>query len=518
MILVFPDSTVDDRGTGWNNFDPEPGEQYVDDAQFILDLIEHLAVTLNLDRQRIYAGGFSNGGQMVHYLAARTTNTFAAYAAVGSSIGGGKGGTNIVYTPPPLEARSVLIVNATNDCARPYWGGINDNGTPQPAAIEAAYHWISNNVCVESPVELTNRYVINSNDRPNFGNDCPNFNPPPNVWLTNSVIRTSWLGCTSSVEVTFVELTDGGHLWPDAADNVGFDANAEVIQFFLRHCRCDQPSQLVVPTVAGTYDLRLCDQGYWRKFRLAIPASYNAGLATPIVFTFHGGGQTMTEFSAAHPDLFTKCNTEGVLLVLPEATRHPQELDTLWGSKPFELVSDDRAFVTNLLGQLDAALNINLKKVYACGFSSGGRMSQWMAATWTNVLAAIAPVGAMIGWNDRDTGALVAPPTPLEAVPVFMVRGSMDAKQPFFGGTNAAGQFCFSAADGLAYWSNGSSCVGAPTITTVGVVTAWEYTACLGGTEVKLEGVAGLTHEWPESPSYNASVRVIDFLLRFTRP
>jgi len=35
----------------------------------------------------------------------------------------------------------------------------------------------------------------------------------------------------------FVTLTDGGHIWPDANDNLGFDANAEVPRFFLLHTR-----------------------------------------------------------------------------------------------------------------------------------------------------------------------------------------------------------------------------------------------------------------------------------------
>jgi polyhydroxybutyrate depolymerase len=161
---------------------------------------------------------------------------------------------------------------------------------------------------------------------------------------------------------------------------------------------------------------------------------------------------------------------------------------------------------------------MNRKKVYAAGFSSGGRFSQWMAATWTNVFAGIAAVGAMNGWNDPITDALVAPPPALEPLPVFLIRGSLDPRQPFFGGTNDTGHLTVSAADDLAYWVSGSACVGAPTITTVGVVQQWHYGACAGGYEVQLEGVSGLGHEWPEAPAYNASIRIVDFLLPFTRP
>ncbi|MCL4789714.1 MAG: hypothetical protein KJ070_23530 [Verrucomicrobia bacterium] len=187
MILVFPQSSSNERGTGWVNYDSPD----VNDVQFLLDLLEHLAGTLNLDRQRVYAAGFSNGGQMVHFLGARTTNTFAAYAAVGASIGGSQGGTNIVFLPPPAEPMSILIVNATNDCQRPFWGGPNAEGSFQPAALAAADHWTSNNLCLAPPVVTRETNVFNSSFRPNYADDCPNVDSPPNTPWTNHVTRGS---------------------------------------------------------------------------------------------------------------------------------------------------------------------------------------------------------------------------------------------------------------------------------------------------------------------------------------
>ncbi|HXG47503.1 MAG TPA: PHB depolymerase family esterase, partial [Methylomirabilota bacterium] len=87
VILVFPDGTASERGTGWNTLDPTP-EHPIDDVGFLLALIDELDTALNIDRKRVYAGGFSNGGKMCHFLGARTTNVFAAFAAVGSAIGG----------------------------------------------------------------------------------------------------------------------------------------------------------------------------------------------------------------------------------------------------------------------------------------------------------------------------------------------------------------------------------------------------------------------------------------------
>jgi poly(3-hydroxybutyrate) depolymerase len=335
------------------------------------------------------------------------------------------------------------------------------------------------------------------------------------------VTRTTWLGCSNWNEVVFVELSDGGHLWPDAGDRVGFDANAEVMDFFLRHCRCQAAGAipvLAVPTAPGQHERSFCDQGYWRRFRLSIPAGYTGATATDVIFALHGGDQTMPEFAGSAPGLLTKCNLAGVLLCLPEATQHPETRGTLWNHKPVDVVVDDRSFLTNLLGQLDGALNIDRRRVYLCGFDSGGTMGFWMSATWTNVLTAIGTVGSRTGWNDRTNGALIAPPVPLEAVPVHMTRGTLDARVPLNGGTNNAGQLSYSAGFDLAYWASGNTCLAAPLTTIAGPVTSTLYSPCSGISEVRVEVVDNLTHLWPETAGYNASIRVVDFLRRFTRP
>jgi len=523
VILVFPDGVASERGTGWNVPGPAP-EHPVDDAGFLLALMDHLDTTLNIDRKRVYAGGFSNGGQMAHRLGSVTTNVFAALAAVGSAIGSDFGTGTLTYQPPPSGPMPVLIVNATNDCKRPFWGGLNEDGRLMPPAFDQVIHWTNANRCAPSPVITTNA-VITNHVRRVFA-DCSGPYPPFNATITNLVIREHYqTTCTPGTEVVFVTLTDGGHQWPKAGDNVGFDASREVLEFFLRHCRCDAPgatNPLVIPTSPGRYDLRLCDQNYSRLFRLQVPTNYVAANATPVVFAMHGGGQTMAEFAGQHPALFAKCDFENVLLVLPEALDHPKTRETLWMNKPFDYVVDDRVSFTNLLEHLAVALNVDRKRVYACGFSGGGSFSHWLAATTTNLLAAIAPVCTQTGWNEPDeTGPIVAPPSPLEPIAVLMVRGTLDSKRPFNGGLNVDGVQCRSAADDVAYWTAGNSCVGPPIITSSGNLTRWQYLNCAGTTVVELVAVGGMPHIWPDAAdgfNYDANVQVIDFLLQHSRP
>ncbi len=524
VILVFPDATASANGTGWNAHGGTSGYP-VDDVGFLLALIERLDTALNIDRKRVYAGGFSNGGQMCHHLGAATTNVFAALAAVGSAIASTLGtGTNLYYQPPPSQPMPVLIVNATNDCKRPFWGGVNEDGDLQPPAFAQAAHWTNGNACVGAPV-LTTNVVVTNHVRRVFADSCAGPYPPFNAPVTNLVIREHYqLTCAPGSEVLFVTLTDGGHKWPEADDNVGFDASREVLDFFLRHCRCDATGAtdpLVMPTAPGVYDLRLCDQNYSRLFRLLVPTGYVAATATPIVFAMPGGGQTMLEFATQHPALFAKANAENILLVLPEALDHPRTREPLWMNKPFDYVVDDRIFFTNLLERIAARLNVDRQRVYACGFSGGGSFCHWLAATTPGVLAAIAPVCTQTGWNEPDeNGPIVAPPAPLEPIAVLMVRGTLDQLRPFNGGANVDGVQCRSAADDTAYWTAGNACVGAPVITSVGNLQRWEWLACSGTTEVELVAVGGMGHLWPDAAdgfNYDANVRVIDFLLQHSR-
>jgi polyhydroxybutyrate depolymerase len=232
LILALPDSTSDERGTGWNNWDPAPGTYQVNDAGFLLALIDRIGGTLNLDRHRLYAGGFSSGGVMSHYLGARTTNVFAALAAVEASIGASRGTDTIITNPPAAGPMPLFILNCTNSCTRPYYGG-ESKGSLMTAAIDAVYYWTNANLCTAVMTAGTNNIVTSGIRR--FEN-CDN-KPPPGVMQPNQVILQRWQSCASGTEVLFVTLTDGGHIWPDAGDNVGFDANREVLRFFLQHAR-----------------------------------------------------------------------------------------------------------------------------------------------------------------------------------------------------------------------------------------------------------------------------------------
>ncbi|MGK0186389.1 MAG: poly(3-hydroxybutyrate) depolymerase [Verrucomicrobiales bacterium] len=222
VILVLPQGTwnTESMKYSFNSLDtPQRG----DDVAMVVRIADQLQRSLWVDRDRIYIGGFSNGGNFTQRAVARSPGTFAAFTAIGSSLGGqgGSGNPNasIIRVPVPIDLSSApaLIVSGRKDDARPFEGGPSDGagGPLQTPAIEMPLFWHSVLRCAEAfPTTTTT------------------------IFEGATPIGQIESACTGTQqEVTFVDLKKMDHIWPDAIDNVGWDANAEVIDFFLSHER-----------------------------------------------------------------------------------------------------------------------------------------------------------------------------------------------------------------------------------------------------------------------------------------
>ena len=189
---------------------------------------------------------------------------------------------------------------------------------------------------------------------------------------------------------------------------------------------------------------------------------------------------------------------------------HPAKQFPLWSEKPFDVVVDDRAFITNLLETLDAALNVDRTRVYAAGYSSGADMSFWLGGTTLNVFAAIGAVCGSTGWYDPETMVLVPPPTLPGPMPALMVRGSVDTTRPFNGSPTS-----FGAMADFNFWRGENGCPQVPAGVIAGNLTTWDVCAGMNR-QVILVRVGGMDHIWPDANDgvgYDANTEVIDFLL-----
>ena len=121
FVVVYPDGFQ----TTWNDCrkgSPQPARQMnIDDKSFIDAMIEKQTADNRIDKKRIFATGWSNGGQLTYRLALERPEQFAGIASISASRPTDE---NLACTPTdkPMPM-AVMIINGTADPINPFNGG-----------------------------------------------------------------------------------------------------------------------------------------------------------------------------------------------------------------------------------------------------------------------------------------------------------------------------------------------------------------------------------------------------------
>lgn len=183
FIIVTPNGTPDPMGNlFWNvGFFPSP----VDDVGFLTALIDTLSASYNINPNRIYSAGMSNGGFMGYSLACNS-NRFAGIASVTGSM------TLPVFNDcNPQKPILIIDIHGTADTVVPY------NGTALFLPIEDVVNfWVQHNNC----------------------NTTPQISAVPNTNTTDGATAERYLytGGTNNTSVEFYKINGGAHTWPGA--------------------------------------------------------------------------------------------------------------------------------------------------------------------------------------------------------------------------------------------------------------------------------------------------------------
>jgi polyhydroxybutyrate depolymerase len=145
------------------------------DMLFLGGLLAYLQSTLNIDPNRIYATGLSNGGTMVNRLGCELSDSFAAIAPVS----GAHSGIQLCANQLPV---SVLAIHGTDDRVIPYEG----NGSDVPSVRTWVSAWADRDGCAAES-QTTRPYA--------------------------EVSLEVWGGCSGMAEVALLTVEGGGHGW-----------------------------------------------------------------------------------------------------------------------------------------------------------------------------------------------------------------------------------------------------------------------------------------------------------------
>lgn len=204
FAVVFPAAAEEAERT-WNagfccGAGPSVG---LDDMAFLDAVVDEVADDEQVDADRIYLAGVSNGAVMAYQYACERAERVAGVGSVA--------GTMDPESCQPAEPVSVLEIHGTNDDVVPFDGGEMPDFVqatlPAISAEALVGHWAEANSCSEEPTT--------SADDP--------------------VTRTTWEQCEADATVELIAIEGAGHTW--YASEFGpvdgaVDATDEILRFF----------------------------------------------------------------------------------------------------------------------------------------------------------------------------------------------------------------------------------------------------------------------------------------------
>jgi len=289
-----------------------------------------------------------------------------------------------------------------------------------------------------------------------------------------------------------------------------------LVTFFLVGCGAPVATPTIQP---GDSERKLMVNDLERSYLLHIPSGLNNQQPVPVIFAFHGYGQTplIMKKIAEFDDAADQAN----FLVV-----YPKGIEKTWnygggGTGVATAGSvDELAFVRQILSDLDTIATIDPKRIFAVGFSQGAALVYRLACDMSDIFAAIAPVS-----HPMDHGTCQPP----QAVSVLHVHGLADTIRTYSDGVE----------QGIATWVQLNDCTGSAQVEELcqtfvdqihiklddcaeekptNTVTHTAYSSCQAGTAVELYTFVSGGHIWPSKYVPPFSELIWDFFEAHPKP
>ncbi len=213
FVVLFPDGVDSEWNDGFS-FRPRPD---IDDVEFIRTIIDSTAERVDIDRDRVYVAGFSNGGSMAYEVACNAPDLIAGIAVVAGMMG-----LHQLEDCAPDHPLPVIIIHGTEDTVIRFNRGMRDVDTAETITLSpsgAVDFWVEHNGCSSA------RRIV--------------LLPDTDTTDRTRVRATLYTDCANNARVAFYEIIGGAHTWPGQsrqftpAGAVSYDISAnEVIWSF----------------------------------------------------------------------------------------------------------------------------------------------------------------------------------------------------------------------------------------------------------------------------------------------
>ncbi len=196
--------------------------------------------------------------------------------------------------------------------------------------------------------------------------------------------------------------------------------------------------------------------GLTRSYRVYQSPNYNSSNPASLLIALHGLGDNMTNFSTIGFNFIA--DTANIICVFPQAVADPYA-GTAWNSGAGYMGYyypnsgiNDIGFINALIDTAIGTYSINQSKIYLCGFSMGGFMTERMALQSNTRIAAF---GSMSG----TIGSGITTYNPGRHVPIAHFHGTADSTVFYTGNSYGIDPDSL-----INYWVSNNGCNNVPNI------------------------------------------------------
>ena len=136
-IVAYPQSAVEEWNEGCDC--NKPDRLGIDDVAFVDEILAHLKSGYNINTDRIFAAGYSQGGLFAQNLACKRSEVFRAVAVVSAPMS-----VQLADNCQPTTPISIIMIHAEDDAVLPFHGQVHSN-FGLISSINAALFWAAHN-------------------------------------------------------------------------------------------------------------------------------------------------------------------------------------------------------------------------------------------------------------------------------------------------------------------------------------------------------------------------------------
>lgn len=232
-----------------------------------------------------------------------------------------------------------------------------------------------------------------------------------------------------------------------------------------------------------------------------IPANYDGKTRLAVVFDFHGSNSSpVGQFRRSGWDAVAE--HEGFVAVALQGSLDGQFQGTNAWNVPGVTHGgklDDERYIKDAVRTVKETFCVDPTRIYASGYSGGGRMlSQYICNGHADFAAAGFVMGLRAGFPVERDGVWQPDITsckPGNPISIIAFSGMKDVTNPFAGGGKPYWQYGGEAA--LKRWAELDKCESKGNLVSDPAMTALSYSGCAGGARITSYLLKENTHAWP---------------------